>query len=70
MSKKILEIAGKHNASEIKLLVLEDERRARNLYQKLGFRRVSIPEVDELLVKEARMSKRRRIILAEDLKSR
>ena len=67
--KLAAEKAVKHKASEIKLLVFEDEKRARNLYQKLGFRRISILELDEQLIQEAKKTLRRRIILAKNIKS-
>jgi len=67
--KMAVETAEKHKASEIKLLVFEDAKRARKLYQKLGFHRISIPELDEQLIQEAKKTLRRRIILAKNIKS-
>jgi ribosomal protein S18 acetylase RimI-like enzyme len=67
--KMAVETAVKHRASEIKLLAFEDAKRARNLYQKLGFRRISIPELDKQLIQEAKKSLRRRIILAKNVES-
>jgi ribosomal protein S18 acetylase RimI-like enzyme len=64
-----IEKVAKHNASDIKLLAFEDEKRARNLYQKLDFRQISIPELDKQLKEEAKKSSRRRVILAKNLKS-
>ncbi len=67
--KMAVETAAKHKALEIKLLAFEDANRARNLYQKLGFRRISIPELDKQLIQEAKKTLRRRIILAKSIKS-
>jgi len=67
--KMAVETAVKHRASEIKLLAFEDAKRARNLYQKLGFRRISIPELDKQLIQEAKKSLRRRIIFAKNVES-
>jgi len=69
MVKIVLEKAAKDDASEVKLLVFKDAKRAIRLYQKVGFRQISIPELDRQLVREAEKSSRRRIILAKDLKS-
>lgn len=66
----VTEVAAKNNASEIKLLVFKDAKPAVNLYQKLGFHQISIPELDRNLQEEAKKSLRRRIILAKDIKSR
>jgi len=68
--KMAVETAVKHKASEIKLLVFEDAKRARNLYQKLGFHRISIPELDEQLIQEAKKTLRRRIVLIKKMDSR
>jgi RimJ/RimL family protein N-acetyltransferase len=66
LTKMAIDIYG---ASEIKLLVFEDAIPANNLYQKLGFRRVSIPELDEQLAEEARETSRRRIVLTKNIQS-
>lgn len=66
----VTEVAAKNNASEIKLLVFKDAKPAVNLYRKLGFRQISIPELDRNLQEEAKKSLHRRIILAKDIKSR
>ena len=62
------DIAAKHGASEIKLLVFEDAKPANNLYRKSGFRQISVPELDEQLQEEAKKNSRLRIILAKDIK--
>jgi signal peptidase I len=64
-----VESAVKHKASEIKLLVFEDTKRAIKLYKKLGFRQISIPALDKQLFQEAKKTLRRRIILAKNIKS-
>jgi signal peptidase I len=69
LTKMAMDIAAKYGASEIKLLVFEDAIPANNLYQKLGFRRVSIPELDEQLAEEARETSRRRIVLTKNIQS-
>lgn len=69
MLEMVTEVAAKNNASEIKLLVFKDAKPAITLYQKLGFRQISIPELDRNLQEEAKINLRRRIILAKDIKS-
>lgn len=61
-------IANENNASEIKLLTFEDAMPAKNLYQKLGFRQIFIPELNKQLEEETKRSPRRRIILAKNTK--
>jgi ribosomal protein S18 acetylase RimI-like enzyme len=68
LTKMAADIAAKHGASEIKLLVFEDAKPANNLYRKSGFRQISIPELDEELQEEAKKTSRLRIILAKDIK--
>lgn len=63
------EVAAREKASEIKLLVFKDARPANNLYRKMGFRPVSIPELDKQLEEEAKKTLRRRMILAKDIRS-
>ncbi|MBW2594442.1 MAG: GNAT family N-acetyltransferase [Deltaproteobacteria bacterium] len=63
------DIAAKHGASEIKLLVFEDAKPANNLYRKSGFRQISIPELNEQLQEEAKKTSRLRIVLVKDIKS-
>lgn len=73
VGEKLVKVAAKAaseaNASEIKLLVFKDSKRATSLYQKLGFRQISIPELDKQLAHEAKETLRPRIILVKDLKS-
>ena len=63
------EIAEKKKAQEIKLLVFQDATPAINLYRKMGYRRISIPELDKQLDEEAKKTLRRRMILAKDIRS-
>jgi len=67
LTKMAVDIAAKDGASEIKLLVFEDAKPANNLYRKLGFRQISIPELDRQLAEEARESSRQRIIIEKRL---
>ncbi len=69
LTKMAADIAAKHGASEIKLLVFEDAKPANNLYRKSGFRQISVPELNEQLQEEAKKTSRLRIILAKDIKS-
>lgn len=69
LTKMAADIAAKHGASEIRLLVFEDARPANNLYRKTGFHRISVPELDKELQEEAKKTSRLRIILAKDIKS-
>jgi signal peptidase I len=68
--KLAVEKATEVGSSEVKLLAFEDAKRAINLYKKLGFRHISIPELDKQLAQEAKETLRRRIILVKDLRSR
>jgi ribosomal protein S18 acetylase RimI-like enzyme len=69
LTKMAADVAAKHGATKIKLLVFEDAKPANNLYRKSGFRQISIPELDEELQQEAKKTSRLRIILAKDIKS-
>lgn len=69
LTRMAMEVAAKDGISEIRLLVFEDAKHAINLYQKLGFRRISMPELDKQLEEEAKKGSRRRIILARDINS-
>jgi ribosomal protein S18 acetylase RimI-like enzyme len=68
LTKMAADVAAKHGALDIKLLVFEDAKPANNLYQKLGFRQISIPELNRQLEKEAQENSRRRIIFLKDVK--
>jgi ribosomal protein S18 acetylase RimI-like enzyme len=59
-----IEKATEKDAKRINLLVFEHNRAAVNLYRKMGFCQISIPELDEQLEEEAQKEKRRRIIMS------
>lgn len=67
LTKMACEIAAENGASNVKLLAFKKSRPAINLYRKMGFRQISIPQLDEQLKEEARKTSRRRIILAKDV---
>jgi len=69
LTKMAIEVVDEKSTSEIKLLVFENANPANNLYRKIGFCQISIPELDKQLEEEAKKSSRRRIILAKDIKS-
>jgi len=65
----LCEFARKEKASDVKLLVFKDNKPALNLYRKLGFLQVSIPQLDEELRKEAESTHRQRIIVCKGVRS-
>jgi RimJ/RimL family protein N-acetyltransferase len=67
LTRMAMEAALEHGASEIKLFVFEDAKPANSLYQKAGFRRSCIPELDKQLEEETRKKSRRRIVLARKI---
>lgn len=67
LTKMACEIAAENGASNVKLLAFKKSKPAINLYRKMGFRQISIPQLDEQLKEEARKTSRRRIILAKDI---
>ncbi len=67
--KMAADVAAKQGATEIKFLGFEDAKPTNNLFQKLGSRQISIPELDRQLEKEAQENSRRRIIFLKDVKS-
>ena len=69
LTKMAMDLAAEYGGSDIKLLVFEDTKPAKKLYKELGFRQISIPELDRQLSQEAEKTSRRRIILAKDIKS-
>jgi ribosomal protein S18 acetylase RimI-like enzyme len=54
-------------ASDVKLLVFQDNKPALNLYQKMDFYQISIPKIDEELRQEVKKTHRQRIIMKKDL---
>lgn len=67
LTEMLCEFAAKQGASELELLVFQDSKPAFNLYRKLGFYRVSIPQIDKELREEAKKTRRQRIIMKKDL---
>ncbi len=70
LTKMACDSAAEGGASEVKLLVFKDTKPAINLYRKMGFRQISIPEIDEELREEAKKTRRQRIIMARDIQMR
>lgn len=56
--------AAARGAKRVNLWVFEDNEPAINLYHEMGFRRDSIPGLDERLEEEAQQRKRRRMIMS------
>ncbi len=67
LTKMSCDIAAQGQAREIKLLAFRDSKPAIRLYRKMGFRRISIPEIDKQLREEAERTRRERIIMAKDI---
>jgi len=67
LTKKACDLADQAGASEVKLLVFQDSKPAINLYRKLGFRRISIPEIDKELKEEAGKTSQKRIIMEKNI---
>jgi len=67
LTKEACDLASAQGANEIKLLVFQDSKPAINLYQKFGFHRILIPEIEQELQQEVSKAPRRRIILAKDI---
>lgn len=70
LTKICCDIAADNGATEVSLLVFQDNRPALNLYKNLGFSQVSIPEIDKELREETARSRRQRIILQKDISAR
>lgn len=70
LTQAVIEKARSENAKELYLLVHKDNYRAVGLYQKLGFRNIVIPRLEESLEKEKLVSGRRRVVMARELKNR
>ena len=67
LTEMLCEFAQKEKASDIKLLVFQDNKRALNLYGKLGFYQTHIPQIDKELREEVKKTGRQRIIMKRDL---
>jgi ribosomal protein S18 acetylase RimI-like enzyme len=65
--RMVMEKAAEEDASRINLLVFEKNKAAMNLYHKMGFRQISIPELDKQLEEEAQREQRRRIIMSRPI---
>jgi len=62
-----IEKASEKGGTRINLLVFEDNKVAANLYKKMGFYQISIPELDEQLEEDVERGNRRRIIMSRPL---
>jgi ribosomal protein S18 acetylase RimI-like enzyme len=67
LNRRVMELARMENARELSLLVYEDNRAAFCMYEKLGFARVIIPELEKMLEEEKISSGRRRVVLRREL---
>jgi ribosomal protein S18 acetylase RimI-like enzyme len=67
--RMVIEKASEQGASRLNLLVYEKNKAAINLYLKMEFRQISIPEIDKQLEEEAQKEKRRRIIMSRPIDS-
>ena len=66
LTKRVINQAAKEGCRDLLLIVEEENERAYNLYKKLGFRRTSIPGLDEHLEKSYRLFGRRSVIMRKD----
>jgi ribosomal protein S18 acetylase RimI-like enzyme len=64
---KAIEKVSEEGARRLNLLVFKKNKAAINLYQKMGFRQISIPALDKELEDEATQTKKRRIILSKEI---
>jgi len=62
LSRRVMEQARMENARELSLLLYEDNQAACSMYEKLGFARVIIPELEKMLEEESKSFGRRRIV--------
>ena len=69
LTRRLCRTAYQRGASEVRLLVFEDNLPAISLYKKEGFFRVHMELIDNELYKESLSSGRRRIIMQKDLRS-
>jgi len=67
LSRRVMEQAWMGDVRELFLLVYEDNRASCCMYEKLGFTRVIVPELEKLLEKEKTPLGRRRIVLRREL---
>ena len=64
-----MEKASGEGASRLNLLVFEKNKAAVNLYRKMGFGQISIPELDKQLEEEVHKGQRRRIIMSRPIRT-
>jgi signal peptidase len=69
LMRMVMGKASEQCVSRLNLLVFENNKAAINLYRKMGFRQISIPELDKQLEEEAQKEKRRRIIMSRPIES-
>jgi ribosomal protein S18 acetylase RimI-like enzyme len=67
LATNIIRKAEGEGAPELSCLVYEDNRRAADLYRKLGFRIKAVPGLEEKLEKEKLASGRRKILMSKNL---
>lgn len=67
LTKMACDIVKKNDAVTVRLLASERSKPAINLYRKMGFRQISIPDIDAQLEDEVKSGLRRRIIMEKEL---
>jgi len=67
--RMVMEKASGEGASRLNLLVFEKNKAAVNLYRKMGFGQISIPELDKQLEEEVHKGQRRRIIMSRPIRT-
>jgi len=67
--RMVMEKASGEGAPRLNLLVFEKNKAAGNLYRKMGFRQISIPELDKQLEEEVHKGQRRRIIMSRSIRT-
>lgn len=70
LTEMACDFAAHQGVPEVKLLVFKDSKAALNLYQKMGFYQVYIPEIDRMLEEEFKSTHRKRIILKKDFNNK
>ncbi len=68
LTKQVIRIAREKGAGELYLLVNITSTPAIRLYEKLGFKRVLIPELKKQLLKEEKLSGKKRIVMKKTLR--
>ncbi|MGD9015604.1 MAG: signal peptidase I [Candidatus Omnitrophota bacterium] len=67
LTMMVCDFVAKSGASDIKLLVFENNRPAINLYRKMGFSQISIPAIDEELRQKAKATRQKLIIMIKNV---